>query len=108
MAANMAANCSATSETAASAFSFLFVDEVFDGFLVVQVFGHHLVGLKQHGRFVACLGTGLLGQLAQLLDGAGLGALETVPLGFCIFHSITLDLGGSTAVEIQRPDADTG
>ena len=87
---------------------FFFVDEVFDGFLVVQVFSHHLVCFKQHGGFVAGLGAGLLGQLAQLLNGAGLSTLEAMPLGLRIFHGVALDLGRGTAVEIQRSDADTG
>ena len=83
-------------------------DAVLDGFLVVQVLGHHLVGLKQHGGFVASLGAGLLGQLAQLLHGAGLGALETMPLGIGIFYGIALDLGGGAAIVVQRAYAHTG
>ena len=83
-------------------------DAVLDGFLVVQVLGHHLVGLKQHGGFVAGLGAGLLGQLAQLLHSAGLGALETMPLGIGIFYGIALDLGGGAAIVVQRAYAHAG
>ena len=87
---------------------FFFVDEVFDGFLVVQIFGHHLVGLEQHGRLVAGLGAGLLGQLAQLLDGAGLRTLEPMPLCLGVLHRVALDLSGGAAIKIQRANADTG
>ena len=83
-------------------------DAVLDGFLVVQVFGHHLVGLKQHGGFVAGLGAGLLGQLAQLLHSAGLGTLETMPLGIGIFYGIALDLGGGATIVVQRAYAYAG
>ena len=83
-------------------------DKVFDGFLVVEVLGHHLVGLKQHGGFVAGLGAGLFGQIAQLLDGAGLRALKAVPFGVGILHGIALDLGGGAAVKIQRAHTHAG
>ncbi len=96
------------SETAASAFIFWLSDAVLDGFLVVEVLGHHLVGLKQHGGFVAGFGAGLLGQIAQLLNGAGLRALETVPLGIGILYGIALDLGRGAAIEVKRANADTG
>src|SRR5699024_8061404 len=85
----------------------LFVgDEVLDGFLIVAVLAHHLVSSEQHGGLVPCLGAGLFGQLAQLFDGAGLRALETMPFRIGIFYGVAFDLGGGAAVEIQRPDAD--
>ena len=84
------------------------VDMVGDGFLVIEILGHHLVGLKQHGGFIAGFGAGLFGQFAQLLNGGGLRALETVPLGIGIGHGIAGDLGFGAVIEIKRANANAG
>ena len=84
------------------------VDMVGDRFLVIEILSHHLVGLKQHGGFIAGFGAGLFGQFAQLLNGGGLRALETVPLGIGIGHGIAGDLGFGAVIEIKRANANAG
>ena len=48
------------------------------------------------------------GQFAQLLNGGGLRALETVPLGIGIGHGIAGDLGFGAVIEIKRANANAG
>jgi serine/threonine protein kinase len=57
---------------------------------------------------IAGFGTGLFGQFAQLLNGGGLRALETVPLGIGIGHGIAGDLGFGAVIEIKRANANAG
>ena len=87
----------------------LFVlDELLDGLLVVEVLGHELVGLKEHGGLVACLFAGFLGQHAQLLDGLGLGGLEAGPFGVDIDDLIAVDGGLGALIEIEGTRGDAG
>ena len=75
-----------------------FLDPGLNGFLVVQVLAHHLVGLEQERSLVAGFLSGLLGQLAELIDGLGLGGLEAGPFGFAVCHLIAAD-GALDALE---------
>ena len=81
---------------------------VLDGLLIVEVLSHHLVRFKQHGGLVTGIPAGLLGQIAQLLNGAGLGTFKAMPLGIGILYGIALDLCCGAAVKIERANADTG
>ena len=66
------------------------------------------MGLEQESGLVAGFDAGLLGQLAQLIDGHGLCALKAQPLGVGIFNLVVGDFGLGAAVEIQGAHADTG
>ena len=86
----------------------LFLDPGLDGLLVVEVLAHHLVGLEQEGGLVAGLGSGLLGELAELVDGLGLGGLEAGPFGLAVGDLKTADGALDALVEVKGTRGDAG
>ena len=85
-----------------------FADQLLDGLLKVQVLGHQLVGLEERGGLVAGLGTGLLSQHGQLLDGGGLGCLEARELRLGILDGIAAQGGLGALIEVKRTRGDAG
>ncbi len=86
----------------------LLADGGLDGLFIVQILGHHLMGLKEHGGLVAGLGSGLFGQLAKLLNGFFLSGLEPGPLGLGVLNLVAAQRGLCALIEIQGAGGHTG
>ena len=83
-------------------------DQTLNGLFVVKILCHHLMGLKEHGSFIAGFHSGFFRQLAELFNGLCLCVFKSLPLCVAVFDGETGDRAFGSSVEIQRACSDAG
>ena len=78
-------------------------DEPLNALDKIQIVQHHLVGLEQHGRILACLSERLIMQCAELLLRGLTGIMKTRELRRGIRHRTTRNFAARAAVKADRP-----
>ena len=81
------------------------LDQALNGFYVIEVIEHHLVGFEQDCCLFARLVECLFVQLTELADRGCLRSLEACPFNCRISVGHTRYRAGAAAVEIQRADS---